>query len=88
MYGRGRKLSKPKTQNIRNPFILKNQKSKDIHDRIIRVTWTFLKQKIKKKEKRKLERKKKLNKRLIKVRIIRDRHFLNKKKKIIINLKE
>ena len=60
MYGRGRKLSKPKTQNIRNPFILKNQKSKDIHDRIIRVTWTFLKQKIKKKkEKRKLERKKK-----------------------------
>ena len=58
MYRRGRKLSKPKTQNIRNPFILKNQKSKDIHDRIIRVTWTFLKQKIKKKEKRKLERKK------------------------------
>ena len=59
MYGRGRKLSKPKTQNIRNPFILKNQKSKDIHDRIIRVTWNFLKQKIKKKERRKLERKKK-----------------------------
>ena len=52
MYGRGRKLSKPKTQNIRNPFILKNQKSKDIHDRIIRVTWTFLKQKIKKKKKK------------------------------------
>ena len=51
MYRRGSKLSKPKTQNIRNPFILKNQKSKDIHDRIIRVTWTFLKQKIKKKKK-------------------------------------
>ena len=59
MYGRGRKLSKPKTQNIRNPFILKNQKSKDIHDRIIRVTWTFLKQKIKKKKKKGNQREKK-----------------------------
>ena len=59
MYGRGRKLSKPKTQNIRNPFILKNQKSKDIHDRIIRVTWTFLKQKIKKKRKKEIREKKK-----------------------------
>ena len=28
MYGRGKKLSKPKTQNIRNPFILKKKKKK------------------------------------------------------------
>ena len=59
MYGRGRKLSKPKTQNIINPFILKNKKSKYIHDRIIRVTWTFLKQKIKKKRKKEIREKKK-----------------------------
>ena len=28
MYGRGKKLSKPKTQNIGNPFILKKKKRK------------------------------------------------------------
>ena len=28
VYGRGNKLSKPKTQNIRNPFILKKKKKK------------------------------------------------------------
>ena len=28
VYGTGKKLSKPKTQNIRNPFILKKQKKK------------------------------------------------------------
>ena len=28
VYGRGQKLSKPRTQNIRNPFILKKDKMK------------------------------------------------------------
>ena len=36
-YGRGKKLSKPKT-NIRNPFLL-NKKKKEIKDRIIRDIW-------------------------------------------------
>ena len=39
MYVRGKKLSKPKSQNIRNPFISeKNKKNKDI---IIRDIWTL-----------------------------------------------
>ena len=38
VYGRGKKLIKPKTQNIRNPFILKKKKYKD---RIIRDIWTL-----------------------------------------------
>ena len=38
MYGRGKKLSKPKTQNIKNPLILKKQK-KEIKERIIRDIW-------------------------------------------------
>ena len=29
VYGRGKKLSKPKTRNIRNPFILKMKKKRD-----------------------------------------------------------
>ena len=35
MYGRGKKLSKPKTENIRNCFILKKKK-KEIKDRVTR----------------------------------------------------
>ena len=35
VYGRGKKLSKPKTQNIK-------KKKKEIKDRIIRNIWTFL----------------------------------------------
>ena len=35
VYGRGKKLSKPKTQNIK-------KKKKEIKDRIIRNSWTFL----------------------------------------------
>ena len=40
VHERGKKLSKPKTQNkTRNPFILK--KKKKIKDRIIRDIWTL-----------------------------------------------
>ena len=70
MYGRGKKLSKPKRQNkIRNPFILK--KKKKIKDRIIRDIWTLFEIEEEKKERSKVE-KKETNERLIKERIIRD----------------
>ena len=49
MYGRGKKPSKPKAQNIRNHFILKKGKKRH-----------FLKQNKKKKEKKELEKKNKL----------------------------
>ena len=35
VYGRQKKLSKPKTQNIRNPFILKKKKQ-EINERLIK----------------------------------------------------
>ena len=38
MYGRGKKLSKPRKQNIRNPFLSKENKEK-VKDRIIRDNW-------------------------------------------------
>ena len=46
MYGRGKKLSKPKTQHIKNPFIFFFKKIKIM---IIRDIWTLF---VKKKEKR------------------------------------
>ena len=56
VYGRGKKLSKPKTQNkIRNPFILKKKK----------------KETEEKKRKREIRGEKEFNDRLIKDRIIR-----------------
>ena len=39
VYGRGKKLRKPKTQNIRKPFILENNKKNK--DRIIRDIQTL-----------------------------------------------
>ena len=59
VYGGGKKLSKPKTQNTRNPFLLKKKK-KEIKDRIIRYIWALLKTKEEKKERKKIEKKKKL----------------------------
>ena len=44
LYVRGKKLSKPKLQNIRNCFILKKnkKKKKKIKERIIRDIWILL----------------------------------------------
>ena len=53
MYGRGNKLSKPKMQHIRNPFILKT-----IKDRIIRDISTLFETEEENKERKKLEKKK------------------------------
>ena len=59
VYGRGKKLSKPKTQNkinsIRNPFILK-KKTKEIKNVIIRDIWTLFETEKRKKERQKLEK--------------------------------
>ena len=54
MYGRGKKLSKPKIQN-RNRYILKKKK-KEIKDRILKDIGTLFE--IEEEEKKKLERKK------------------------------
>ena len=58
VYGGGKKLSKPKSQNTRNTFLLKKKK-KEIKDRIIRDIWTLFKTEKGKKERKKLEKKKK-----------------------------
>ena len=52
-YGRAQKLSKPKTQNLRNPFILKRKKKK----KIIRDIWKLFETEEVKKERNKLEKK-------------------------------
>ena len=57
--GGGKKLNKPKTQNIRSPFLLKNKK-KEIKDRLIRDCLTLFETEEEKKERKKLGGKKKL----------------------------
>ena len=59
MYGKGNKLRKPKTQNMRNPFILKKKK-KEIKDRIIRDFRTLFEAEEEKKRKKEIREKKKL----------------------------
>ena len=71
MYGGGKKLSKPKTQNTSNLFLLKKKK-KEIKGRIIRDIWTLFETKEVEKERKKVEKKEEINNRLIKDRIIRD----------------
>ena len=89
VYGKEKKLSKPKAQNkiknIRNLFILKKKK---IKDRIIRDIWTlFETENEKKKERNKLE-KKLMTDQLKKASLEDIGHFLSiKEKKIIINRK-
>ena len=50
VYGRGQKLSKPRKQNIKNPFISKVTKQ-IIKDRIIEIFGNFLKQKKRRRKK-------------------------------------
>ena len=67
VYGKGKKLSKPRKQNIKKPFISEESKEK-IKGRIIRVIWKLFETKEEKEETKKQEH----NKRLIKDKIIRD----------------
>ena len=69
VYGGRKKLSKPKTQNTRNLFLLKKKK-KEIKGRIIRDIWTLFETKEEEKEIKKAEKKEE-NNRLIKHGIIR-----------------
>ena len=75
MYGGGKKLSKPKTQNTRNLFLLKKKKE-EIKDRIIRDFWTLSKAEEEKIERKKLEQKGEIKNRLVKDKIIRDSRTL------------
>ena len=53
LFGRGKKLSKPKAQNIRNPFVFKKEKKKSNYR-----FWTLLNRKQKKKKENKIREKK------------------------------
>ena len=55
MQGEEKKLRKPKTENIRNPFLLKKKK---IKGRIIRDISTLYETEKEKEERKKLEKKK------------------------------
>ena len=54
MDGLGKKLRKPKIQNIINPFILK--KNKEIKDRKIKDIWKLFETEKEKQERKKLEK--------------------------------
>ena len=66
VYGRGHKLSKPRKQNTKKPFI--SEENKKIKDIIICDTWKLFETKEEKEERKK----QKHNERLIKDTIIRD----------------
>ena len=77
-YGRGQKLSKPRKQIIKKPLISEEKKEK-IKDILVKYIWKLFKTKEEKEQ----------NERLIKEKRLEiSEHFLNWKKKIIINLKE
>ena len=60
LYGRGQKLSKPRKQIIKKPFISEENKQK-IKDRIIKDIWKLFKTEEKKnKESNQIKRKKKM----------------------------
>ena len=56
MYGRGKKLSKIRKQNIKKPFISEEKKEK-VKDRIIRDIWKLFETKEEKEERTKSEKK-------------------------------
>ena len=63
VYRREKKLSKPKTENIRKPFILEKNK---IKDRIIRYIWALFEGEEEKEEKKKLQKLETINKNIMK----------------------
>ena len=65
VYGRGQKLSKPRKQNIKRPFISEENKEQ-IKERIIIDIWKLFETKGEKKERKKTE----YNERLIKDKVI------------------
>ena len=63
MYGREKKLSKPKGENIRKSFILEKSK---IKDRIIRYIWALFEAEEETEEKKKLQKLETINKNIMK----------------------
>ena len=70
MYGTGKKLSKPRKQNIKKPFI--SEKNKKIKDRIIRDIRTLFETEQENEEREESKKGKQQTERLIKDKIIRD----------------
>ena len=70
VYGRGKKLSKPRKQCIKNHF--KSEEKKKLEMEQLEIFGNFLKQNKKTKERKELEKKKKQNERLIKEIMVRD----------------
>ena len=70
MYGTGKKLSKPRKQNIKKPFI--SEKNKKIKDRIIRDIRTLFETEQENGEWEETKKGKQQTERLIKDKIIRD----------------
>ena len=64
MYGRGRKLSKPRKQNIKSPFISEENKE-NFKDRIVRDLRKLFETEEQKEEKKESEKKKKQNERKV-----------------------
>ena len=77
VYGRGHKLSKPRKQNIKKPFILEENKEKN-NDRIIRDIFRLFETEKEKDERKESEKNKKHIERIIKDKIIRDIRILFK----------
>ena len=69
VYRRGKKLSKPRKQNTKQPFISEDNKKKK--DRIIIDIWTRFETEEEKEERKKPKKRKKQNDRLLKDKIIR-----------------
>ena len=88
VYGRGNKLSKRKTQNIRNPFIPEENKKNKIKDRIIRDIWKLFETEEEKEERKESEKKKKQNEISIRDKIVRDIRTLFEQEEDYLNLKE
>ena len=70
MYGTGKKLSKPRKQNIKKPFI--SEENKKIKDRIIRDIRTLFETEQENEEREESKKGKQQTERLIKDKIIRD----------------
>ena len=67
LYGRGQKLSKPRKQNIKKPFVIEQNK-----DRIVRNILKLFETDQEEEQRKESEKRKKQNEKIIKDKIIRD----------------
>ena len=71
VYGRRKKLSKPRKQKLKKPFISEENKQK-IKDQIIKDIWKLFETEEEKEERKEPDKKKKQNGRLVTDKTIRD----------------